>query len=131
MPVATPRGHLTRIMLAAALDVAVIGGHLALGLAVERATGSDLLSDLLPTAALVGLAAWLAPKVSYRRRDAWWCLTGIGGIWLFLIIGWRLAYLPHRDWAPRDDEKAQARYLQDPAHAGTWLRTDERDPVTA
>ncbi|MEV6595335.1 hypothetical protein AB0M36_00570 [Actinoplanes sp. NPDC051346] len=60
---------------------------------------------------------------------AWW-LTGIGGVYLFLIISWRVAYLPHRDWWPRDDEMPQFRYLPDLSHVGTWLHADGRQSHT-
>ncbi|MEU7904957.1 hypothetical protein [Actinoplanes sp. NPDC049118] len=128
---AAPRSHLARVLLAAALDISVIGGDIALRLAIEDATGSDLLVFLIPTAALICVTAWLAPKVSYRRRDAFWWLTGIGGLWLFPVIAWRLAYLPHRDWAPRDDELRRVRYLQDLRYVGTWLPADDRESAKA
>ncbi|GGQ57506.1 hypothetical protein [Couchioplanes azureus] len=125
---AVPRSHPARVSLAALLDVAVIGGHVALRVAVDGATGNGLLAYLVSTAAAMGVTAWLAPKVSYRRRDALWWLTGVGGGWLFLTIAWRLAYLPHRDWPPRDDEIPQARYLRNLAYVGTWSRADGREP---
>ena len=49
------------------------------------------------------LTALLAPRVAYRRRDAWTLLFAPGGIRLAWIIGTRLAQLPHRDWPARTD----------------------------
>jgi hypothetical protein len=57
---------------------------------------------------------WLAPKVSYRRRDA------LFAPWVFLIAAWRITYLPYRDWPPRDDEMAQARHLGPAEFAAQW-----------
>ncbi|WP_130510090.1 hypothetical protein [Krasilnikovia cinnamomea] len=44
------------------------------------------------------------------------------------MIAWRVAYLPYRDWPPRDDEAPRAHYLReaevgaawDPEYAGLW-----------
>jgi hypothetical protein len=102
------------------LDIAVMVGGTLLGLAIEHAVGGAILGDVASTLLLTGLTAWLAPRVSYRRRDALWWLTGVGGLWLFFIVAWRVAYLPHRDWPPRDDELRHADYLRDPQYAGIW-----------
>jgi len=89
----------------------------------------------------MGLTAWLAPKVSYRRRDALWWLSGLGGFYVWFVVAWRLAYLPHRDWPPRDDELPHAVYLRESPHVGVWrdgrrtvqlvdLRGRSRTPTT-
>ena len=101
----TPRPYAARVALAAAFDIVVIGGPVLLRVLLAEQIGDTFwgyLTILLP----VGVAAWLAPKVSYRRRDALLWLTGFGGVWLTCIIGWRIASLPYRDWSPRDDEPA-------------------------
>ncbi|MFI5491337.1 hypothetical protein [Actinoplanes sp. NPDC051859] len=47
-----------------------------------------------------------------------------GVLWLFPILAWRVAYLPHRDWPPREDELPRVAYLPDLAHVGPWICTD-------
>jgi hypothetical protein len=122
-----------RILLAVLIDVVAIAGSFLLGEALTALTRSDLAGDLTSTLLLILLTAWLAPKVSYRRRDALWWITGVGGLWLFLILAWRLAYLPHKDWPPRDDELPHAVYLREPPYAGVWRdgRTAPRQLPTA
>ncbi|MET0493186.1 MAG: hypothetical protein ABW000_08660 [Actinoplanes sp.] len=117
---APPRTHAMRTLLAAVIDVGAIACFLVLGEAVTALTRSDLAGDATSILLLMSLTGWLAPKVSYRRRDALWWITGVGGLWLFLIIAWRLAYLPHKDWPPRDDELPHAVYLREPPYAGVW-----------
>ena len=109
-----------RILLAAVIDVGAIAGFLVLGEAVTALARSDVAGDVTSILLLMSLTAWLAPKVSYRRRDAFWWITGVGGLWLFPILAWRLAYLPHKDWPPRDDELPHAVYLREPSYAGVW-----------
>jgi hypothetical protein len=48
--------------------------------------------------------AFMAPQVSYRWFDAFCLLVPIYSIFWLIKIAYRLAYLPHRDWAPRPDE---------------------------
>lgn len=122
-----------RIFLAFLIDVVAVAGYPLLGEAITALTGSDLAGELTSTLLLILLTAWLAPKVSYRRRDALWWITGLGGLWLFLILAWRLAYLPYKDWPPRDDELPHAVYLREPSYAGVWRdgRTTARQLPTA
>lgn len=54
--------------------------------------------------------ALLARKVSYRWFDTFLQLIPIYGIIWQFIIAWRLAYLPHRDWRLRPEEKPWLRY---------------------
>jgi hypothetical protein len=55
----------------------------------------------LPGAALVAL---LAPRVSYRRRDALAVIFFFpAGLRIAWIIGTRLAQLPYRPWPARED----------------------------
>ena len=112
----TPRSHGLRVLLATLLHAVVLSGAFLL----QEVITSDLVRDATLTSLLIGLTAWLAPKVSYRRRDALWWLTGLGGLWLFFVVAWRLAYLPYKDWPPRDDELARVVYRRQPPHVGVW-----------
>jgi hypothetical protein len=114
------RSYATRILIAGLVDVVAIGGFVMLEEAVTDLTHNDVAGNLTSTSLMISVTAWLAPKVSYRRRDALWWITGIGGAWLFLILAWRLAYLPFKDWPPRDDELSHAVYLREPTYAGVW-----------
>ncbi|MFI7598885.1 hypothetical protein [Actinoplanes sp. NPDC049681] len=117
---APPRSYAMRILLAVLTDVVAIAGYPLIAEAITVLTRSDLAGGVTSTLLLMLVTAWLAPKVSYRRRDALWWITGIGGLWLCLILAWRLAYLPHKDWPPRDDELPHAVYLREPSYAGVW-----------
>jgi hypothetical protein len=119
-----------RVLLAALLHAVVLAGTFLLREVIATMVAGDPVRDATLTLALIGLTAWLAPKVSYRRRDALWWLTGLGGLWLFFIVAWRLAYLPYRDWPPRDDELPQAVYRREPPHVGVWQvgRTARHQP---
>ncbi|MBM7086643.1 MULTISPECIES: hypothetical protein [Micromonospora] len=70
---------------------------------IERWAGPGLLADLGFVPVPAAATAWLAPRVSYRRRDALLWLVG-PGLYVFAIVAWRVASLPHRDWEPRPDE---------------------------
>ena len=99
-----------------------IAGLLGLGLLIssvgpevlaEELTGSEYLGWLAAGVLPCLWGLWLAPKVSYRRRDALVFLTmgpsAIPGALLFVKIIWRIAYLPQRDWPLRPDEVAAGR----------------------
>ncbi len=63
---------------------------------------------------LVGVMAFLCPKVSYRSRDAFLVLVPFYGWFFFGMIVWRLTGLPHRDWAPRVDEVLASAHAPQP-----------------
>jgi hypothetical protein len=77
--------------------------------------GSYLVSIIIPAA----LTAWLAPMVSYRRRDAAWVLVGAGLYFLALFV-WRATLLPYRDWDPRPDEQDATHWASDPEYGALW-----------
>ncbi|RIV38042.1 hypothetical protein [Micromonospora radicis] len=87
---------------------------------IEGTTGSDPLADLGWIAVPMAATAWLAPRASYRRRDASWWLAGGFGRYVFVVIVWRVALLPYRDWPPRPDEAPRARWLREGQQAGLW-----------
>ncbi|MET0492844.1 MAG: hypothetical protein ABW000_06895 [Actinoplanes sp.] len=103
-----PRGRFLRTVLAGLFGLALLLISVGPETFVKETTGSEylgwLVSGILPC--LVG--AWLAPKVSYRRRDALIFLTlgpsALPSGPLFLKIIWRTAYLPHRDWPESSDQ---------------------------
>ena len=122
----TPRGHLTRAILATAIDLVVLGGFFLLRVLLAEGAG-DVVQFFAPLALPIAVTLWLAPKVSYRRRDALLWLIAPAGLWVFLIIAWRVANLPYRDWPPRDDETQRAQYLKNPEYSGVWLLPDYRN----
>ncbi|MEU1588463.1 hypothetical protein [Micromonospora sp. NPDC005710] len=112
-----------RMIRTVALLVGVVVPSLVLRELVEARFGRGPLADLSALAVPMAVTAWLAPYASYRRRDALLWLVG-PGIYVFTVIAWRLALLPHRDWSPRPEEKARMRWSSDPEHAGTWFLTE-------
>ncbi|MGW5669937.1 hypothetical protein [Micromonospora sp. NPDC003776] len=112
-----PRSPGLRLLLAALIDTAVLLASFGVFWLVDAETGREGLARAGALLPLLAFAAWLAPRVSYRRRDA--LLVFVAGYVVF-VIAWRLAYLPYRDWTPRPDEVAQARWAAEPEHAGTW-----------
>jgi hypothetical protein len=63
-------------------------------------------------------------KVSYRSVDV--LLLLFVPIWPFVVawrVGWRLAFLPYRDWQPRPDETDRVVPVDD---TGTYVL----EPVT-
>ncbi|SCL17650.1 hypothetical protein GA0074692_0218 [Micromonospora pallida] len=87
---------------------------------IEGAMGSGPLADLGGIAVPMAATAWLAPRASYRRRDALWWLAGGFGLYIFVVIAWRVAFLPYRDWPPRPDEVSRVRWLRDSQRLGLW-----------
>lgn len=61
---------------------------------IEGAMGNGPLADLGWIAFPMAATAWLAPQASYRRRDALWWLAGGIGLYIFVVIAWRVAFLP-------------------------------------
>jgi hypothetical protein len=102
------------VLLAGLLDLAPLGSASTLSLAAQDATGSHALTSLAIWLFPVPFAVWLAPKVSYRRRDV------MLGPWMIGIIAWRIAYLPYHDWPPRDDEAPRAQYIREAEFGGEW-----------
>ncbi|SIN28436.1 hypothetical protein [Micromonospora cremea] len=121
-----PLGRRPRTLFAAAIVIAVIVPSLVIRELVEARFGRGPLADLSAIAVPVVVTARLAPRASYRRRDALLWLVG-PGIYIFAVIAWRLALLPYRDWKPRPEEVPRMRWLRGPEHAGMWhLPTDDR-----
>lgn len=51
---------------------------------------------------LLGLLAFLAPKVGYRWFDCFFAAIPFYGIFFIFRIAHRIAFLPERDWAERE-----------------------------
>src|SRR3954466_1704409 len=79
----------------------------------------------------VVLCWFVAPHVSYRRRDALCALIPFYAFWFVARMGWRLAYLPYRDWLPRDDERPTWRLVMHPARPGRWAHVAAPSPDRA
>ena len=107
----SPRGLISRSLIAVALFAAAMAPGWTLGDLTERETGSGLL-DWVVTGAWTGLAVRvLAPWASYRARDGWLGVIPVYGWYLTCVLSWRVALLPYRDWDPRSDELWRARWL--------------------
>jgi hypothetical protein len=119
-----PRGLVARAVVAVLLfAVAVVPGW-TLGDLVEDWTGWGLLDWLVTCVGNAAAVRLLAPRGSYRPRDAWLGLIPIYGWYLVCVLCWRVALLPYRDWDPRDDELWRARWL-----TGDLLGYWRADPV--
>ena len=106
-----PRGLVSRSVLATLAFLLVVVPGWKLGDLVAGWTGGDTV-DWVVTFAWSGLAVIvLAPRTSYRRRDAWQGLVPVWGWYLTCVLCWRTALLPYRDWEPRADELWRARWL--------------------
>ena len=101
--------------------VGVVVPSVAISELIEAAMGIGALADFGWIAVPMAATAWLAPRASYRRRDALWWFTGpVGGLYIAVVIAWRLAFLPYRDWPPRPDEASRVRWLRGGQQAGLW-----------
>ena len=120
----SPLDRVPRMLIAALLVLGVAVPALMIRELIEARMGDGPLADIGFIAVPAAATAWLAPRASYRRRDALLWLVG-PGLYIFAIIAWRLAFLPYRDWKPRPDEASRVRWLRDPQHAGLWYLPGE------
>ncbi|MGW4154176.1 hypothetical protein ACWEDF_13600 [Micromonospora chersina] len=109
-----------RTFITALLVLGVVVPSILIRELIEGAMGSGPLADLGWVAVPMAATAWLAPRASYRRRDALWWLAGGFGLYIFVVIAWRVAFMPYRDWPPRPDEASRVRWLRDSQRAGLW-----------
>src|SRR4051794_4689111 len=92
----SPRGLTSRSVLAVGLFAASVVPGWTLGDLAEHGTGWGLL-DWLVTCGWSAAAVWLlAPRASYRGRDAWLGLVPLFGWYLVCVLAWRVALLPYR-----------------------------------
>jgi hypothetical protein len=106
-----PRGLVSRSVLATGIFMATVVPGWMLGDLAEDWTGWSLLDWLITFAWSALAVVLLAPRTSYRRRDAWQGLVPLWGWYLTCVLSWRTALLPYRDWEPRADELWRARWL--------------------
>jgi hypothetical protein len=106
-----PRGLVSRALIAAVLFAASVVPGWTLGELVERWTGWVLLDWLITCGWSAAAVYVLAPRGSYRHRDAVLGLVPLLGWYLTCVLSWRVALLPYRDWEPRADELWRARWL--------------------
>ena len=116
-----PLGRAPRTLIVALLVAGVVVPSIIIRELIEGRMGAGPLADFGWIAVPMAATAWLAPRASYRRRDALWWFIGPFGLYLYLVIAWRLAFLPYRDWPPRPDEKPRVRWLRDGDQAGLWF----------
>ncbi len=91
-----------RTCVAAVIVLAAIVPYLS-SASLSKHGRAGPMADLTPLVVPAVLTAWLAPYASYRRRDALLWLVGVGGL-VFVVIAWRVAFAPYRDWRPRPEE---------------------------
>jgi hypothetical protein len=108
---ATPRGLVSRSLIAAGLFAASVVPGWTLGEFAERFTGWMLLDWFVTCGWSAAAVYLLAPRGSYRHRDAVLGLVPVVGWYLTCVLSWRVALLPYRDWEPRADELWRARWL--------------------
>jgi hypothetical protein len=124
----TPRGLVSRSLIAAAIFAAAVIPGWTLGDLAEGWTGWGLLDYVVTCAWSAGAVFVLAPSGSYRRRDALLGLAPLIGWYLACVLAWRVALLPYRDWEPRADELWRARWLSGDL-LGFWRSDPLRPPV--
>ena len=118
----SPRGLTSRSVVAVGIFAAAVVPGWTLGDQTGRWTGNGLLDWAVTCAWTTAALGVLAPRASYRRRDAWLGLVPLAGWYLLCVLAWRVALLPYRDWEPRADEMWRARWLTGDL-IGYW-RTD-------
>jgi hypothetical protein len=80
----------------------VLGIYLsAFILDVIVAAGNSEYQGGVTVLAILGILAFLAPKVGYRWFDCFFAAIPVYGLIFIFKIANRVAYLPNRDWAER------------------------------
>ncbi|GHJ52903.1 hypothetical protein Nm8I071_22100 [Nonomuraea sp. TT08I-71] len=115
-----PLRRAPRTFITALLVLGVVVPSIIIRELIEGTMGSGPLADLGWIAVPMAATAWLAPRASYRPRDALWWLASGFGLYIFVVIAWRVAFLPYRDWPPRPDEASRVRWPRDRQQAGLW-----------
>ena len=128
MPESVPRGLTARCIAAAGVFIAAVLPGWLLAEQIESWTAQPLLGWLCSSGWTAAAVVVLAPRVSYRRRDAVLGAVPVVGWYLVCVLAWRAALLPLRDWEPRSDELWRARWLPGEEHVGLWRADSRRTP---
>lgn len=86
----------------------VAGVYLVSFLVALAAAYSGATDDTIDgLSALTTLAVWgyLLSRVDYRVRDLFLLVIPFYGIFLMFRVGWRIAHLPNKDWAPHTTQE--------------------------
>jgi hypothetical protein len=68
---------------------------------VIMASGSPEYQGGITVVVILGILAFLAPKVGYRWFDCFFVAIPFFGIFFIFRIAHRIAFLPERDWSER------------------------------
>ena len=68
---------------------------------VILASGSPEYQGGITVVVILGILAFLAPKVGYRWFDCFFAAIPFFGIFFIFRIAHRIAFLPERDWSER------------------------------
>ena len=68
---------------------------------VIMASGSPEYQGGITVVVILGILAFLAPKVGYRWVDCFFAAIPFFGIFFIFRIAHRIAFLPERDWSER------------------------------
>jgi hypothetical protein len=68
---------------------------------VIMASGSPEYQGGITVVVILGILAFLAPKVGYRWFDCFFAAIPFFGIFFIFRIAHRIAFLPERDWSER------------------------------
>ena len=69
---------------------------------VIMASGSPEYQGGITVVVILGILAYLSPKVGYRWFDCFFAAIPFFGIFFIFRIAHRIAFLPERDWSERN-----------------------------
>ena len=72
---------------------------------VIMVSGSPEYQGGITVVVILGILAYLAPKVGYRWFDCFFAAIPFFGIFFIFRIAHRIAFLPERDWSERTEAK--------------------------
>ena len=83
--------------------IGIVIGIYAVALIAEviMASGSPEYQGGITVVVILGILAFLAPKVGYRWFDCFFAAIPFFGIFFIFRIAHRIAFLPERDWSER------------------------------
>ena len=83
--------------------IGIVIGIYALALIADviMASGSPEYQGGITVVVILGILAYLAPKVGYRWFDCFFAAITFFGIFFIFRIAHRIAFLPERDWSER------------------------------